>query len=450
MGRSETPVQLPPTVGVLGYGVDGRSVTQWLLRQPQVRRVVVFDDRPIDPTALAQSASGVPLEVGASITGIDLLFRSPGVRPDHSLLQRARECGVRVTSSYRTFLRHFPGVTVGVTGSNGKTTCSTLIAKFLAEQYPGRVQEGGNDRVPRLDLLPSEEGGGAPGDRGEQIVVLEVSSFQLIDAQQSPHLAVVLNLTPNHLDWHASMGEYAEAKRQIVAHQGGGDIAVLNAADPTVRRFAEGLRSRVVWFGQPRARCRVERDTILLDGAVLLARSSVRCRTHDYTLLAAITAAAELGVSPAHLVEVLHAFPGVAHRLELVRELEGIRWYNDSSCTTPESAIAACEAFPVGSLVLLLGGRDKGMDFSALYRVIRERSVRVVPYGEMAEVFEREIPLRYKLKAQSSFGEAIHTARVLSKPGDCVVLSPACASFDMFPNAKERGRIFEELVRNLR
>jgi UDP-N-acetylmuramoylalanine--D-glutamate ligase len=420
--------QITGVVGILGYGVDGRMVGEFLEKQEGVEEVRVFDD------SNRLQIAGCRLQRGTSLENVDLLFRSPGFRLTHPLVREAKERKVPITSSTTYFLQNFPGTTVGVTGSNGKTTCSTLIFEMLKAEYgQERVEEGGNDRTPRLDFL--DKARNYELETKNSYMVLELSSFQLTDCPESPNVAVVLNLTPNHLDWHASMEEYVEAKRQIVAHQKEGDSAILNPRDPVVRKFAEGLKSSVRWFGKwSTVNCQL---------------STVHFRSHPDTIHAAVTAARALNVSEENILKVLREFRGVPHRLEFVRELDGVRYYNDSSCTTPESAIVACNAFPEGSVVLLLGGRDKGMDFSKLYEVIERRNVRVVPYGEMAEAFERNIPKSHKLKAKSSFDEIIATARNVAKEGDNIILSPACASFDMFQNAKERGKKFTEIVQRL-
>ena len=423
-------------IGILGFGVDGQCVAEFLEKQTEVREVRVFEARMDNGQWTMDNEQ---LKKGVTLEGVALLFRSPGFPLTHPLVQEAREKGIPITSSTTYFLEHFRGKTVGITGSNGKTTCTTLVAEMLRVEFgKENVEEGGNDRKPRLDLLglrTKDYGQGIPSLKSQvsslSYVVLELSSFQLIDSPVSPNVAVVLNLTPNHLDWHASMEEYAEAKRQIVAHQKKGDVAILNKADPIVKIFAKGLKSTVRWFDED-----IPFDEIL-------------CKTHPDTIRAAVTAARVCGVSEENIRKVLRTFPGVSHRIEFVRELEGVKWYNDSSCTTPESAIIACNAFEPGTLILLLGGRDKKMDFSKLYEVIKERNVQVIPYGEQAQVFLKNLPTSYRLQATSSFEEVISAASTLAKPGDNVVLSPACASFDMFKNAKERGKIFEELVRNL-
>jgi len=421
---TRTKPALAGIVGMLGYGVDGRGVVEYVKGQEAVKVVRIFDD---NVTRYPLPDGNV--ERGETLDGVDLLFRSPGFPLTHPLVLGAKKRGIPITSSTSYFLQHFPGTTVGVTGSNGKTTCSTLIAEMLRAEFgEERVEEGGNDRTPRLDLLsqnPKSE------IRNPKSAVLELSSFQLIDCPVSPDVAVVLNITPNHLDWHADMDEYAEAKRQIVASQTKGDIAILNQRDHIVETFANGLKSDIRWF-EDSPNCKV------------------LCRTHVDTIRAAVTASRALGVAEEHIRKALREFRGVPHRLEFIREIAGATWYNDSSCTTPESAITACEAFPEGSVILLLGGRDKGMDFSRLYGVIEKRKVRVILYGETAKMFKEKIPKNLQLSTLNSpLSQVLEIAAKNAHLGDNVVFSPACTSFDMFENAKERGRRFEEVVQGL-
>jgi len=411
------------TVGMLGFGVDGKCVVEFLKTQSDVSDIKIFDDESLDLPA--------DFEKGESLEGINLLFRSPGFPLTHPLVKEAKEKKIPLTSSTTLFLQNAQAKTIGVTGSNGKTTCVALIAEMLKAEFgEENVERGGNDGMPRLDLISSVGARRAVPLRDGEFVVLELSSFQLIDCPVSPNVAVVLNISPNHLDWHADMHEYIEAKRQIVAHQEEGDIAVLNSNDTALKKFAEGIKSEVHWFED-------------------LPDCDILCKTHSDTIRAAVTAARVLGVSEKNIQRVLKEFPGVPHRLEFIRELDGVSYYNDSSCTTPESAITACNAFPEHSVLLLLGGRDKGMDFSDLYEMIKKRKARVVPYGEMAEVFAENIPSELLMENPEPmyFESTITVAQSIAKSGENIVLSPACASFDMFENAKERGERFVEIVR---
>jgi len=458
------------SVGILGFGVDGQGIAAWLTEKPEVNRIVVFDD-----TFQDEKMRGVEDERivrGNSLEEIDLLFRSPGFPLAHPLIIEAQKRGIPITSSTIEVLKNFSGITVGITGSNGKTTCTALIEEFLKAEFgEERVERGGNDGVPRLDLLSSSERAEAKASASESrgilwnmvsrlvrhgrtrsrkgtFLVLELSSFQLIDSEYSPHVAIVLNITPNHLDWHKDMKEYTEAKRQIVAHQHNfsratarsagverplkTDIAILNQDDEIVKNFADGIKSSVHWFTND------------------IPWDQVRVKSHPDTIRAAVTAARALQVSEENILKVLRGFKGVAHRIEFIREIDHVKYYNDSSCTTPESAIVACNISPKGTLILLLGGRDKNMDFTQMYRSIAEQKVRVVPFGEMGATFAKNIPpdLLIENLDRMNFEHTIQNARAAAHAGDSIVLSPACASFDMFKNAKERGEEFSRIVRN--
>ncbi|MBT4021434.1 UDP-N-acetylmuramoyl-L-alanine--D-glutamate ligase [Candidatus Peribacteria bacterium] len=443
--------KLNGTVGILGFGVDGKEVCEFLEGIDEVEKVIIFDDS--EP----RTADRGPQQYGQSLDGIDLLFRSPGFPITHSLVKEAKEKNIPITSSTEFFLQNFPGVTIGITGSNGKTTCTALITEMLKAEFGDEnVERGGNDGVPRLDLLlsspalldrapktarverlPLDVRDGRTLEESTNFVVLELSSFQLIDSDATPDVSVVLNITPNHLDWHKDMDEYVNAKKKIVKNTEHGSrntdrgygVAVLNQDDPIVKKFSEDTDREVVWFGN---KSPINADCL---------------KTHPSTLSAAVKAARALNVSEENIKKVLQTFPGVKHRLQFIREIDGVKYYNDSSCTTPESAIAACNAFPEGSLILLMGGRDKGMDFSKLYEVIKERKVRVVPYGEMGEEFKKNLPDNCSFSTiHYSLQDAIVDARQEASSGDNVALSPACASFDMFKNAKKRGEEFTEIV----
>lgn len=453
--------KLNGVVGILGFGVDGREVSEFLEGIDDVEKVIVFDDR-MNNEQLIMNNKG-RLFVGENLDGIDLLFRSPGFPITHKLVKEAKEKNIPITSSTEFFLQNFSGVTVGITGSNGKTTCTALIEEMLKAEFgEENVSRGGNDGKPLLSLL---------ADRGPRTAdcysVLELSSFQLIDSDAAPDVSVVLNITPNHLDWHKDMEEYVNAKKKIVKNTDRGSriadrgcgVAILNEDDPIVKKFAEDTDREVVWFDGDQNLQSCHPEQVSPEGE-RVEGPKVLCKTHPSTLSAAIAIAQALKVSDSNIKHVLETFPGVKHRLEFIREIDGVKYYNDSSCTTPESAITACNAFPEGSLVLLMGGRDKGMDFSKLYEVIKERNVRVVPYGEMGEEFKKNLSdnclSAVALAKVDSFSTIHHSlqdvvedARQKASSGDNVALSPACASFDMFRNAKERGEEFTEIVKSM-
>lgn len=346
------------------------------------------------------------------------------------------------------FAKLCPARTVyGITGSNGKTTTTTLVGEIL-RRGPRRVWVGGNLGVSLLEVIDEI----SPDD----IVVLELSSFQLQHLDSiawSPQVSVVLNITPNHLDRHGSVERYVDAKRAIVRHQGAGDLRILNADDPTVRAFA-GARTR--WFGHdaPLEGTRVLDERIEHCGQVVDVRGRRLPGVFNLHNMAAATAAvAEAFPGWLRAAEnVLVSFAGVEHRLEFVVESGGVAYYDDSIATTPERTLAALDTLS-GPIVILLGGYDKGLPFAELGAKVRERCREVVLFGQTADALEKAIlsggsgEAHASVRRATSFEEAVAMARTAARPGDNVLLSPACASYGMFRNFTERGRRFKELVR---
>jgi UDP-N-acetylmuramoylalanine--D-glutamate ligase len=350
------------------------------------------------------------------------------------------------------------GTVIGVTGSHGKTTTTSLIGAMLRAVAP-RTQVGGN--IGR-SLLP-EVASIAPGDP----VVLELSSFQLQDlatVRRSPHIALLLNLSPNHLDRHGSMEAYLAAKQQIFAYQGPQDLAILNADDPPLQALANEVRSQVRYFSCERA---VQHGVYVAADRVLLARSglvSEVCRLQDIPLLgrhnvanvlAAVAAADAWGVPAATIRQEIRAFRGVEHRLECVREWQGILFYNDSIATSPTATLAALSALPQ-PIWLIAGGYDKGLGFHTLGEAIVERVKGVFLIGATAQQIARAIetarPPGRSLPSLAFCGDlrqAVRRAAAAAQAGEVVLLSPACASYDQFRHFVERGRVFKQLVSEL-
>jgi UDP-N-acetylmuramoylalanine--D-glutamate ligase len=353
------------------------------------------------------------------------------------------------------FMRLCRGCIIGVTGSNGKTTTTSLIGAILGRADP-RTQVGGN--IGR-SLLP-ELAAIAPGDP----VVLELSSFQLEDLAavgRSPHISLLLNLSPNHLDRHGNMEAYLAAKTQIFAYQGPEDVAILNADDERLQPLIGRLRSQVRLFSGTHA---VEDGAYLAGDRLVVAHlgtASEVGRLQDIPLLgrhnvanvlAAVAAADAWGVPAAVMHAAIRAFPGVEHRLERVRELQGVSFYNDSIATTPTGTLAALEAIQQ-PIWLIAGGYDKGIPFHTLGEAIVQRVKGVFLIGatapQIAQAIAMACPPGKDLPAISfcrDLRDAVHAAGGAARPGEVVLLSPACASYDQFRNFVERGRLFKQLV----
>jgi UDP-N-acetylmuramoylalanine--D-glutamate ligase len=440
-------------VGVVGLARSGVAAAR-LLRAAGAQ-VVATDAR--EPGALgdevrALAALGVRLAGPAAdpLGDVEMVVVSPGVPLDGPQLAPARRRGIPIIGELELGWRACETPAVAVTGTNGKTTTTALAGALLARQgWP--VLVAGNIGTPLA--------GGAAHVPPDGWLVLEVSSFQLetIEAFR-PRVAAVLNLTPDHLDRHGTLAAYAAAKARIFENQELADAAVLNDDDPGARALASSVRAHLIWFSRRRE---LPHGLFLREGWIVarldgvtervcpLAEIGLRGAHNIENVLAAAACARWLGVPPAAIREGVAAFRAVAHRIEPVRELDGIAYFNDSKGTNVESTIKALESF-AEPVVLIAGGKGKGQDFAPLARAARGRVTRAVLMGEdaprLAEAFARE---SVAVVRSASLAEALAAARAAAAPGSVVLLSPACASFDMFDNYEHRGDVFKQLVQKL-
>ncbi|MCG8403236.1 MAG: UDP-N-acetylmuramoyl-L-alanine--D-glutamate ligase, partial [Firmicutes bacterium] len=363
----------------------------------------------------------------------------------------ARRQGIPVTGEVALAFRHARAPFVAITGTNGKTTTTSLTGEiFKAAGY--RTLVGGNIGQTLVDEV--EDFG--PRD----MIVAEVSSFQLetVDCFK-PRVAVILNIVPDHLDRHGTMENYTAAKARVFTGQGSGDHAVLNYDNPRTRALAALAPGKVIFFSR---RHNLKEGVLVRRGRIIVRRGGAETDVLDAgqlaipgahnleNALAAVAVAHILGVATAVLADALRSFPGVEHRLETVAEINGVRYVNDSKGTNPEASIKALEAFE-RPIVLLAGGRNKGGDFSALARLLRRRVRVLVLLGECAGEIEqaaRDTGFT-NIRRAPGFREAVLEARGAARPGEVVLLSPACASWDMFNNYEERGNLFKHIVREL-
>ncbi|HAA90416.1 MAG TPA: UDP-N-acetylmuramoyl-L-alanine--D-glutamate ligase [Peptococcaceae bacterium] len=383
----------------------------------------------------------------------DLIIVSPGVAPTIPPVQEARKLGIPVWSELELAARLIREPIVAVTGTNGKTTTTSLIGHIF-QKAGKKAVVAGNIGIPLIQAVEQHRG-------GIDFWVVEVSSFQLEQVVTfRPKIGVFLNLTPDHLDRHGTLENYGKIKARLFENQGPEDFAVLNMNDAYLRKIAPNLKSRVFWFSRkelPNWGVGVRKDWIV---SCFEGREEVICKTSDVEIpgphnlenaLAAVGAALLAGIDKKVIREGLATFPGVAHRLELVRIVNGIKFVNDSKGTNPESVLNALEAFPEEEIILIAGGRAKGSDFRKLALRIKERVKAVVLLGEARPLIKdalHQVGYR-KVCEVSSLEEAVRTAAELAQPGDVVLLSPACASWDMFRDFEERGNLFKELVRAL-
>jgi UDP-N-acetylmuramoylalanine--D-glutamate ligase len=394
---------------------------------------------------------GITVETGGhgerTFRGQDLIVVSPGVPVDAQPLLQARAQGETVIGEIELAAQFLSGPIVAITGSNGKTTTTTLTGEIMtAAGFAALV--GGNIGTPAISL--------AEQAKPETVIVLEVSSFQLETIQTfRPKVSVVLNVTPDHLDRHRTFEAYVDAKARIFENQQGSDFAVLNADDPTCVAMAGRTKAQVFWFSRQKE---VEQGAWVRDGNVvfrdgagqkeILQASEIPLKgAHNLeNVLAAVCAGALMGCGAEKIRQAVRDFKAVEHRLEFVATIGGVDYYNDSKATNVDATIKALESFPA-NIHLILGGKDKGSDYSVLNDLIRQRVKRVYTIGTAAAKIESQI------KAETVHAEtlenAIRKAHAAAQSGDVVLLAPACASFDQFKSYEHRGRVFKEIVAGL-
>ena len=444
------------TVAVIGIGVSNQPLIQLLLEHGVAVTACDKKDREaLGVVAEQLEANGCRLRLGEGYLDDlteDVIFRTPGMRPDLPQLTAAVARGGVLTSEMEVFFEVCPCPKIAVTGSDGKTTTTTIIAELL--KRAGRtVHLGGNIGHPLL----AETGAMSP----EDIAVLELSSFQLMTMTQSPHIAVVTNLAPNHLDVHKDFQEYIDAKENIFTHQTAQDIAVFNADNPYTAEEAGRAVGRARLF----SRQRELEDGVFLRGGAIITRSGGQerevMRVSDIKLpgvhnvenyLAAI--AAVDGLVPDEVIrDFAREFGGVEHRIELIRTRKGVRWYNDSIASSPSRTIAGLNSFPE-KVILIAGGKDKGIPYDALGPVVNDHVKLLLLCGATAGVIRRAVEQAdnyngLEILDVADYRDAVSIADSRASEGDVVILSPASTSFDRFKNFMERGKAFKAIVNQL-
>src|SRR5436190_11789131 len=441
---------------VLVVGLGKSGVASALFLRSRGAQVTVSDSKPQEqlseeiPILLDH---GIIIETGGhgerTFHGQDLIVVSPGVPADSPPLVQARALGEPVIGEIELAAQFLPKNIVAITGSNGKTTTTTLTGEIItAGGYPTRV--AGNIGTPAISLVATA--------RPDSVVVLEVSSFQLETIQAfRPKVAVVLNVTPDHLDRHRTFETYVDAKARIFENQLADDFAVLNADDPVCVGLANRTRAQVFWFSRKKE---VQQGASLRDGRILFRDSSGQQEimvaseiplkgAHNLeNTLAAICAGALMKCAPERIRAAVRNFNAVEHRLEYVATVRGVEYYNDSKATNVDATIKALESFPA-NIHLILGGKDKGSDYTVLKDLLRQRAKRVYTIGAAAEKIESQIKDSAEIVHAETLDVAVKRIASAAEAGDIVLLAPACASFDQFQNYEERGRVFKQLVRAL-
>jgi UDP-N-acetylmuramoylalanine--D-glutamate ligase len=429
---------------VIGLGQAGASVARQLTRRGV--EVVVLDDRPDDTARAVAAELGVEyltgVDVATLVAACDVVTPSPGVPIGHAAIQAALGAGTPVWSEFELAAEWDDRPIVAVTGTNGKTTVVTLVTSML--QAAGRsVVAAGNNDLPLVDALD---------DASVELFVVEASSFRLQFTERfRPVAATWLNLAPDHLDWHPSVQSYAAAKARIWAAQRDGDVAIGNADDAAVLEHLAAARARRQTFAVANpADWRTSGGQLVAPGgdAVVRVDELPRRMPHDLSnALAAIATAAAAGAPLDACAAVLRSFSGLPHRVQLVRDAGGVRWYDDSKATTPASVVTAASAFE--SVVLIAGGRNKGLDLGDL-GALAGRVHAVVAIGEAAPLVEKAFAgTGVSVLVAESMDAAVAAAASLARAGDAVLLSPGCASYDWYGNYAERGDDFARAVHAL-
>ncbi len=442
---------------VVGLGKSGLAAALFL--RDRGARVTVSDTR--SAAALAKDIpalldAGIMVESGGhgllTFRRQDLIVVSPGVPLDTPEVAQAIGFGLPVIGELELASRFLEGKVVAITGSNGKTTTTTLVGKIFADaRLPTLV--GGNIGLPVIDLIPEA--------KAETWSVLEVSSFQLeTTVEFRPNIALVLNITPDHLDRHKTFEAYAAAKARITAQQTNDDVLVLNAEDKPTQMVAAKTKAQIFWFSGVR---RIKQGAFVHGESIFwlakeggtpepvmpIAEITLRGSHNVENVLAAVCAGKLAGISSESIRASVATFHAVEHRLEPVRTLHGVTYFNDSKATNVDATLKALASFPSG-VHLILGGKDKASDYTQLAPLLRERAVAVYTIGSAAEKIERELAGVVKIVTAGTLKSAVESASAAATSGEVVLLAPACSSFDQFENYEHRGRVFRECVTALK
>lgn len=446
-------------IAIIGLGVSNKPLIEYLYKFKA--DITVFDNKEeskidanilkkIDEYKLKKSFGRNYL---SNLKGFDIIFKSPSCRPDLPEIEEEVKNGAKLTSEIELVLELSPSKIIGVTGSDGKTTTTSLIYEILKNKY--KCYLGGNIGIPLFTKIEEM--------KAEDIVVLELSSFQLMQMKKSPHIAVVTNVTPNHLDIHKSYEEYIEAKTNIFNNQNEDDILVLNYDNEITRSFAKRAKGKVKFFS---SREKLEDGVIYHEKIVKSCEDGLRRHIlklkdtnlrgiHNAENICAAIAATSTLVSVEEQEKAIKQFSGVEHRIEFVKEINGVKWYNDSIASSPTRTIAGLNSF-VEEIVLIAGGYDKHLDYEPISDPIINKVKTLIVMGQTSnkilgvvqnKIKEKEIKLPiYKAE---NLEEAIRLAKENAKANQVVLFSPASASFDMFKNFEERGNKFKELVKKI-
>ena len=440
---------------IIGAARSGIAAAKFLLDQGAT--VALNDRKPLDqwsPEALALKELGVGLLPGDPpgwlLDQIELVVVSPGVPSNIIPIRYAERAGAEVIGEIELASRYLKGRVVAITGSNGKTTTTSLIGELLRDAGLPHVHVGGNIGKALISMVDDS--------RDDGWTVVELSSFQLETIKTfRPSIAIVLNVTPNHMDRYETFNDYAAAKHRIFMNQTVDDVAILNTDDETVSSWGRGLRAKVMWFS---VRREVENgvflrgDELVYGDQVLLGVNELKLRgLHNVeNVAAAFAAGIAAGASVESMAATAKQFNPVEHRLEFVAEVDGIKFYNDSKATSVDATVKALEAFEqdAGKIVLILGGRGKKAPYEPLASLVKTKVRKLVLIGEDAETIANELGEFAPSERATDMNDAVSRSFKAAENGDVVLLAPACASFDMFESFEHRGRVFKAGVEQLK
>ncbi len=441
---------------VLVVGLGKSGVASALFLKSRGARVTVSDSKPeaeLRDEILLLLEHGITVETGGhgdrTFRGQDLIVVSPGVPVDEPQLAQARSLGEPVIGEIELAAQFLAGPIVAITGANGKTTTTSLAGEIIAAGNFSTLV-GGNIGTPAISFV--DQAGPATW------TVLEVSSFQLetiVDFR--PRIAVILNITPDHLDRHKTFANYVNAKARVFENQGADDFTVLNADDATTAGLSDRTRAQLFWFSRKKEieKGAFARGTHIYfrDGhsereIMPLADVPLKGAHNLENVLAGISIGILVGCQPEQIRHAVRIFKAVEHRLEFVAKVGGVDYYNDSKATNVDATIKALESFP-GNIHLILGGKDKGSDYTVLHELLRQRVKRVYTIGAAAAKIESQIQGAAEIEHAETLENAVRRASESAVAGDVVLLAPACASFDQFQSYEHRGRVFKEVVHSL-
>ena len=443
---------------VLGAGRSGMAITKLLLNNG-AKEILLTDEKELNENSLNIESDKLKFESNGftdSILNYDVLIKSPGIPPSKEILVKARSLKKKIYSEVEAAGWFCPAPIIGITGTNGKTTTTVLIGEIFKNAgfktfVCGNVGKAFSEIVNDVTK--------------DSIVVLELSSFQLEDIEAlNPEVAIILNITPDHLDWHGSFENYLNSKLKISSNQSGNNLLVYNYDDETLKDKLKDYKKNIAaisvtdnLYGTDFNCGAYLMDGMLyyfdkkknqLDDVILRKDVYLKGNHNVYNVLAAIVAAKKFGISCDEIEKTLMEFKGVEHRIEFVRELNGVSYYNDSKATNIDALIVALQSFDK-NIVLILGGKDVNNDYNIVKDLVNERVKEIIAVGSSEEKINNFFSPFKKVYAADSYEDAVSYSYKISEAGDTVLLSPACKSFDMFNNFEERGTKFKELVNNL-